>query len=119
VRVRGARFTRRVTANATRVEVAEGKVRFTRVSDMAKVKVAAGQYAVAAANYELLAQPLTGSIMREYWTNVPGEYFTTFLISNPKFPDRPDGRELLDKFDAPSQWGTNYGARIYGYVHLP
>ncbi|MEO8427400.1 MAG: FecR domain-containing protein, partial [Verrucomicrobiota bacterium] len=118
-RVLGTTFTLRVATNATRLEVTKGKVLFTRTSDRAHVQVLAGSYAVAATNYELLAQPLTGSILREYWTNLPGELDITFLTSHPDFPDRPSDREHLSKFEAPSHWGTNYGARICGYLHPP
>ncbi|MBI3851370.1 MAG: FecR domain-containing protein [Verrucomicrobia bacterium] len=118
-RVLGTKFSLLTTANATRLEVSEGKVQFTRSSDGSSTKVTAGQYAVVAANYELLAQPLTGSILREYWTNVPGEYFMDFLTKHRDFPDHPSGRDYLDKFETPSHWGTNYGARLRGYLHPP
>jgi hypothetical protein len=108
-----------VSTTATRLEVTKGKVEFTRLSDSTKTRVLAGNYAVAAANYELHAQPLTGSILREYWTNVPGEVWINILTSNPNYPDHPNGREYLDKFEAPSNWGKDYGARICGFVHPP
>src|SRR5947208_3405946 len=88
-------------------------------SDDASVKVPPGYYAVAVDGTELTAQPFTGSILREYWTNVLGEYFVTFLTSHPDFPDHPSGREYLKKFEGPSHWGKNYGARIRGYLHPP
>ena len=119
VRVLGTRFSLNVTSNATRLEVAEGKVRFTRTADGAEVKVAAGTYAVAAGNYELLAQPMTGSILREYWTNLPGDFYITVLTTHPSFPDNPSGRQYLNSFEAPSHWGHDYGARIRGYLHPP
>jgi len=43
---------------------------------------------VAAAATELAALPLTGSILREYWTNLPGEYYSTILTSHPDYPGR-------------------------------
>src|SRR5207245_7183545 len=76
-RVLGTRFTLAATTNATRLEVADGKVRLKRLSDGEAVRVGAGNYTVAAPGYELAPQPLTGSILREYWTNLPGEYFVT------------------------------------------
>jgi hypothetical protein len=118
-RVVGTKFSLWTTTNSTRLEVTEGTVRFTRAADGAEVKVAAGSYAVAATNYELLAQPLTGRILREYWTNLPGDYFTTLLTAHPNFPDHPSGREYLSRFEAPSHWDHNYGARIRGYLHPP
>jgi hypothetical protein len=117
-RVVGTRFSLSVTTNGTRLEVTEGKVRFTRASDGSAVKVTAGNYAVAAPNYKLLAQPLTGSILREYWTNLFGNGYMSMLMAHPNFPD-PSGREYLNSFEAPSHWGHNYGARIRGYLHPP
>jgi hypothetical protein len=118
-RVVGTRFTLAVTNNATRLEVTEGKVRFTRAADGKVVAVTAGNYAVAASNYELRALPLTGTILREYWTNLQSDVHIILLLANPQFPDHPNGRDYLDKLESPSGWGENYGARIYGYLHLP
>jgi hypothetical protein len=120
-RVLGTRFTLRVATNATRLEVAEGKVRFARASDSANVAVAAGQYAVAAANYELLAQPLTGSILREFWTNLPGpvDRYADLFSLQPELANHPSGHDFLDKFEATGHWGRDYAARARGYLHPP
>jgi hypothetical protein len=83
------------------------------------VKVPARNYAVAAANYELIAQPLTGKILREYWTNLLGNSYMSLLMARPNFPDHPSGREYLNSFEPPSHWGHNYGARIRGFLHPP
>ena len=69
-RVVGTKFTLEATTNASRLEVTEGKVKLTRSSDEAAVKVPAGYYAIAATNMELAALPATGSILREYWTGI-------------------------------------------------
>src|SRR5438876_453377 len=58
-RVLGTRFTLAATTNATRLEVADGKVRLKRLSDGEAVRVGAGNYTVAAPGYELAPQPLT------------------------------------------------------------
>ncbi len=118
-RVLGTKFTLTATTNATRLEVTEGKVKLTRTSDEVAVKVPAGYYAVAADATKLAALPLTGSILREYWTNLPGDYYITFLTSRADYPDHPSGHEYLGRFEAPSHWGTNYGARLCGYLHPP
>jgi hypothetical protein len=117
--VLGTRFTLTVSTSATRLEVTEGKVRFTRTADGKVVAVTAGNYAEAASNYELLAQPLTGTIVREYWTNLQSDVHMIPLLANRQFPDHPNGRDYLDNLEAPSRWGENYGARIYGYLHPP
>ena len=119
VRVLGTKFTLTVTTNATRLDVAEGTVRLRRASDGTRVDVPADHYAIAAANVKLAALPQTGGILWEYWTNIPGDYFTTLFTTHPDYPDRPSGQQWLDKFEAPSNWGTNYGARFRGFVHPP
>lgn len=118
-RILGTQFGLIVSTNATRLEVTEGTVQFTRLSDGEQVKVAKGQYAVASTNYELASLPLTGSILREYWTNISGTGNFTRLLRSPDYPDHPSGRSYLKRFEAPSQWGQNYGARITGYLHPP
>ncbi|HAB17312.1 MAG TPA: FecR domain-containing protein [Verrucomicrobiota bacterium] len=120
-RVLGTRFTLGATTNATRLDVTEGKVRFTRTSDDTLVKVAAGHYAVAASNYELAALPLTGGLFREYWTNVAGDSWTV-LITHTNYPGRPDGSGYLTnltRLEMPPNGDTNYGERLRGYVHPP
>jgi hypothetical protein len=118
-RVVGTKFNLAVGSTATRLEVTEGTVRFTPLAKAANTLVRGGQYAVASANYDLQAQPLTGSILREYWTNVPGELWIDILLSSPDYPNHPSGREYLTKFEAPRNWGKDYGARICGFVHPP
>ena len=117
-RVLGTHFTLSATTNATQLNVTEGKVRFTRASDGTSVLVMTGNGAVASKDVELAIQPLTRGILREYWTNLPGNDVIT-LKSHPNFPDHPDGREQLDQFEAPSQWGKNYGQRLRGYLLPP
>ncbi len=58
-RVLGTAFKLTVDADdkgATRLDVAEGKVRFTRVPDRKSVDVSSGHYAVAAAGFDLLSR---------------------------------------------------------------
>ena len=118
-RVVGTKFSLWTTTNFTRLEVTEGRVSFSRASDGLAVKVPAGNYAVAASNYGLAAQPLTGSILREYWTNIFGTGNLGVLMRSPDYPNHPSGRSYLKTFEAPSHWGQNYGARIAGYLHPP
>jgi hypothetical protein len=56
VTVLGTRLALTVSAEATRLEVQEGRVRITRLPDRASVEVKAGQFAVARAGSELVAQ---------------------------------------------------------------
>jgi hypothetical protein len=120
-RVLGTRFTLTTTPNATRLEVTEGKVKLTRKSDASSATVGAGYYAVAASNYDLAALPLTGSIFREYWTNIPGDTWTD-LITHTNYPSRPDGFGILtnlSSFEMPANWADNYGERLRGYLQPP
>jgi len=114
-RVLGTKFTLDVTTNSTRLEVTEGKVRLTRASDGKAVKVTAGYHTVAAANYELAALPQTGRILYEYWTNFPD--INTFWWEN--ISKDPSVVEYPARFEAPSHAGSNFLARIRGYVHPP
>jgi hypothetical protein len=119
-RVLGTRFTLAVSTNGTRLEVTQGKVRFTRLSDGTNVRVGAGNYAVAATGYELAPQPFTGAILRAIWTNVPGTMWTD-LLTHPNYPNRPNelGLTNLASLEMPSNWVDNYGQRLRGYVHPP
>jgi hypothetical protein len=118
-RVIGTRFTLAVSSNATRLDVTEGLVRFARTSDERSVRVGPDHFAVAAADFELSELPSTGTILREYWTNVPGKFSTVYLTSSTNYPSRPDGRDFLSSFETDNQQVTNYGARIRGYLLPP
>ena len=117
-RVLGTKFTLAVTTNSTSLEVTEGKVRLTRVSDGKAVKVTAGHYAVAATNSELTALPATGRILREYWTNYPGT-FEAAMSSDSTISDHPQGWDYITRFETPPNVATRSGERVHGYVHPP
>ena len=117
-RVVGTRFTLTANTNSTRLEVTEGKVRFTRLSDKKSVPVGAGHYAVAAAEYELAALPSTGSITREWWTRVKGNTKAS-LVQDPRFPDRPDKRDTAPDFELTIAETNQLAVRLCGYVHPP
>jgi len=60
-----------------------------------------------------------GSILAEYWTNLPGATIAT-LTSAANYPAKPGGRELLTSFECLAQnWADNYGTRVTGYVVPP
>ena len=67
---------------------------------------------------ELSALPQTGSILREYWTNLPGSAVND-LLDHPDYPDRPNGRDYVDLLEVPAVGATNYGCRLVGYLHPP
>jgi hypothetical protein len=60
IQVLGTRFVASVEPAATQVEVREGRVRLTRLSDASSVEVAPGQFAVAAEKVPLAAKPVLG-----------------------------------------------------------
>ncbi len=61
----------------------------------------------------------TGTILREYWTNIGGGNAVTDLTNNPNYPNNPSGRNLLASFEAPTNWADAYGTRIRGYITPP
>jgi hypothetical protein len=117
-RVVGTRFSLTVTTNTTRLDVTEGKVKFTRTSDDVSVKVSAGHYAVAAADYELAALPFTGAILREWWTGVTGKVVND-LKGDPRYPNRPDGSDMARTLELSPMITNRFGVRFCGYVHPP
>jgi hypothetical protein len=117
-RVLGTKFTLTAISNHTSLEVTEGRVRLTRTSDGAAVKVGAGHYAVVAQGTELKALPQTGSLLREIWTGIPGGEVND-LLDHPDYPNRPAHRDLLKSFETPVIQTNNYACRLIGYIHPP
>lgn len=117
-RVVGTRFTLLVTTNSTRLDVTEGRVKFTRTSDNASVKVSAEHYAVAATDYDLAALPFTGAILHEWWSGVAGKHLAA-LYGDPRFPAHPDGSDLAKAFELQSVTTNQFGVRFCGYLHPP
>jgi endoglucanase len=60
----------------------------------------------------------TGTILREYWSNITGTTVTS-LTSNASYPNSPTGSEQLTALEGPTNAAENYGARIRGYIHPP
>jgi len=118
-RVLGTEFTIVTTTNSTSLSVTHGKVQMTQSVDGRKVIVPASHYVRVPVGQFLAALPLTGGILREYWTNVADVYDASQLRLNPAFPEHPAGRELLRDFEGLSHVGGNCGARYRGYLHPP
>jgi hypothetical protein len=53
-------------------------------------------------------------IVREYWANVLGTTVATIPLNNP-----PSSTSPLSSFEAPTNAGDNYGARVRAYVIAP
>jgi hypothetical protein len=60
----------------------------------------------------------TGAIAHEVWTNLPGANVDS-LVRSGRLQSPPDQTRALTAFEAPSNIGDNYGARIRGYLHPP
>lgn len=56
----------------------------------------------------------TGTITREFWTRVQGAQVSDIPVNR-----SPDGTEVLTVFEGPTNAGSNYGARIRGYICPP
>lgn len=67
---------------------------------------------------ELQLLRASGSVLREYWTDISG-VLVNDLTSNPRFPNQPSGRDLLPTFEAPTDWADYYGTRVRGYLTAP
>jgi hypothetical protein len=117
-RVVGTRFKLTVMTNSTRLDVTEGRVKFTRMVDEVSVKVSAGQYAVAATDYELASLPFTGKIFCEWWVNMPTNTVGE-LRDNPGFLNYPDGSNIANELDLPPVKTNHFGMRFCGYLHPP
>jgi hypothetical protein len=115
-RVLGTKLTLTTTTSSTRLDVREGKVRFTRLSDGLVVQVATAQHATAAGGTKL--EPLTskGRILREYWRGV---HSPETDITLPNFPDHPTARDYLTNLVEMPRGSGNYGTRIRGYLYPP
>ncbi len=61
----------------------------------------------------------TAGVLREWFLNIPGATVAD-LTNNPAFPDHPTGR-CFDPgaFEAPQNFGENFGTRMRGYVVPP
>ncbi|MGD0572694.1 MAG: cellulase family glycosylhydrolase [Sedimentisphaerales bacterium] len=57
----------------------------------------------------------TGSILREWWNDVPGSDIED-LLDDADYPDNPSGRQLVTKLEGPLNWGNNNGSRFLGYI---
>jgi len=57
-----------------------------------------------------------GGILCEHWANLPGSQITA-LATSTNYPNRPDGREILLRFESlQTNWAANIGTRLTGYL---
>lgn len=62
--------------------------------------------------------PATGSITRHVWTGVGGGTVAN-LTGLATYPNSPSSTGTLTSFQAPTNFGDNYGTRVFGWVHAP
>lgn len=118
-RVLGTKLTVTATNGWTQLDVAEGKVRFTRLADGSQVNVRGGQYAVVAVSSEKLAAlPRPGAILLEWWTNVSWST-PADALADPRFPSKPDGAKLVETFELAPVVTNHFAVRFRGYLHPP
>jgi uncharacterized repeat protein (TIGR02543 family) len=74
--------------------------------------------ATATANFVPQGSMGTGTILREWWTNVFGATIAS-LTSSTAYPSSPTGSVQLTSIEGPTNFADSYGDRIRGYVHAP
>lgn len=74
--------------------------------------------ATATREFSVSCQTEKGSILREFWRNIPGDSIA-FLTSHPDYPEKPTSRNEIAFIQAPIDQGDNYGTRLRGYLHPP
>lgn len=74
VRVLGTEFSLVASTNSTKLAVQHGRVEPTQSGDGRRIVVGSGQQARVPCGTEMAALPVTGGILCETWTNVPGAY---------------------------------------------
>ncbi len=58
------------------------------------------------------------SILREWWNGISGSSINN-LTSNVNYPYKPDGFEMMNIFEAPTNQGDNFGQRFRGKICAP
>ena len=60
----------------------------------------------------------TGSIMRQVWNNISGNYVPN-LTASPNYPNSPSSTNYPTSFTGGAELGDNYGTRFRGYIIAP
>ncbi|MBT3198999.1 MAG: hypothetical protein HN350_03695 [Phycisphaerales bacterium] len=82
---------------------------------VAAIDTVSGQPMPAGQQLDFVYYLAEGMILYEYWTGIGGTS-TGDLLSSPNYPDNPSGSDMLDIFEASTDWSNEYGARIRGYI---
>ncbi len=116
--VLGTEFDLVASADRTRLEVWQGEVRLTRQADGQSAGVRAGSYAVATRTGPFTAIPAAHGVWREIWA-VGREPSATELSQSSCLRRPPTGTMLLPRFEAPSNSGDGFVARVRGSLRPP
>jgi len=57
-------------------------------------------------------------VLREWWGSIPGTSVSD-LTGHPRYPGAPNNHDYLADFEAPQNWGNNYGQRLRALVCAP
>lgn len=57
-------------------------------------------------------------VLRMWWGSIPGTSVSA-LTGNPRYPGAYNNYDILSEFDAPQDWGNNYGQRFLAEVCAP
>jgi PQQ-dependent dehydrogenase (s-GDH family) len=60
-----------------------------------------------------------GSVNYKRWNNKNGWSVASFTSENSDYPDSPSQYGLLNKIETPSNWGDQFGVKVYGYIKAP
>ncbi len=83
------------------------------------VATAAGQSTSVSFNWVVTLPAFgAGQILREWWTDIDGATLTELRVS-PAYPGTPNGRDLLDSFKTPQNWGSQTAQRVRGFLKVP
>ncbi len=58
-------------------------------------------------------------IVRQWWNGITAGSAVVDLTSSPNYPYQPTGVEMLETFEGPTNWGDNYGTRMFGWLTPP
>ncbi|MHC4744490.1 MAG: LamG domain-containing protein, partial [Planctomycetota bacterium] len=59
-----------------------------------------------------------GGILREWWNDIGGTDAIADLKNDPNYPANPDGSEIVDLFEGPTNIADNYGSRLHGWLYV-
>ena len=62
-------------------------------------------------------QETTHGVLQELWYKIPSGTIASLQVDS-RFPSNPDVVNILQKFDSPFNFHTNYGQRLTAYLQV-